>query len=77
MKRYPTKPVKVQPVQSSKDFDKKTALEILKEFYTMACNEINGRTTVSLNTSEQHGSLSFICDGFNLSLEFTEGGVRA
>lgn len=77
MKRYPTKPVKAQPVQSSKDFDQKTALEILKEFYTMACNEINGNTTVSLNQAERCGSLSFICDGFNLSLEFTEGGVRA
>ena len=76
MKRYPTKPVKVKPVQESKSFDQKTALEILKEFYLMACSEINGRTTVSLKQTEKHGSLSFVCDGFNLSLEFTEGGVR-
>ena len=77
MKRLPTKPVKAQKVQESKSFDQKTALEILKEFYTQARKEIKGNTLVSLNTSEQCGSLSFVCDGFNLSLEFTEGGVRA
>ena len=77
MKRYPIKPVKARIVQETKTFDQKTAIEILKEFYLMASNEINGRTTVSLHQKAQHGSLSFVCDGFNLKLEFTEGGVRA
>lgn len=75
MKRYPTTPVQAQPVQATKSFDQKTALQILKEFYTEARKEIKGNTLVSLNTSEQSGSLNFICDGFNLSLQFTEGGV--
>ena len=77
MKRYPTTPTKAQPVQASKSFDQKTALQILKEFYTEARKEIKGNTQVSLNSSEQFCSLNFVCDGFNLSLQFTEGGVIA
>ena len=62
--------------EGTKSFDSKTALLILKQFYTEVKKEIkkNERAVVSAQSSDDHCNLKFICDGFNLEFSYQEGG---
>ena len=69
----PAKPQKKEPVQGSGIVDQKSALSILHDFYMEAKKEIKGSTRVSLHSAPTATSLSFVADGFNLELNFTQG----
>lgn len=81
----PAKPVRTEAVEKinltstgTKSFDTKTSLAILKAFYIEVRNELkkNDSALVTANTEADKCSLSFICDGFNLSFNYTEGGQQ-
>lgn len=72
-RKLPVKPTKKEPVQKSGIVDQKSALSILHDFYMAAKKEIKGATEVSLCHETDVTSLSFVSDGFNLQLNFTEG----
>jgi len=74
--RYPAKPEKQAPVQQSGIADQKGALSILRNFYMEARKEIKGSTMVSIHKDSNTANLSFKADGYSLSLNFTEGGLR-
>jgi len=69
----PAKPLRPEPVQGSGIVDQKSALSILHDFYMEVKKEIKGSTMVSLHSATTATSVSFVADGFNLSLNFIEG----
>lgn len=70
---YPQKPYRLNKQQ---DLNVDNALVALKEFYHMAKREIklSDKANVQLNVSPMASHVKFTCDGFNLELNFTEGG---
>ena len=81
MKRYPTKPAKVQNVYESfnqtREFGAETARTMLEFFVKEATELLSGTTTVTANVNQDGVNLQFNGGSYQLSLAYTEGGVGA
>jgi len=71
----PARPVKQLPEELTKEASQETSLDLLREFYLEAKREIKKRETITLRkrTTEKYNSVSFLCDNFSLTIDFTEG----
>ena len=81
IKRYPTKPVKVQNVYESfnhtRDFSAENAKLMLQNFIKAATDLLNGTTTVTAQVNQESASMLFVGESYQLSLAYTEGGVQS
>lgn len=72
----PAKPIRTQAVEHTKQASSNEALEFLNQFISEARKEIRKRENLTMKGKIHQtdcDSVSFLCDNFSLTINFSEG----